>query len=38
MFLVGGGAVTVNKDSTVQVLAEEAQPLDRFDKEVTIVL
>lgn len=34
---VGGGAVTVNKDSTVQILAEEAQPIERFDKQVSIV-
>lgn len=36
-FAVGGGAVTVNKDSTVQILAEEAQPIERFDKQVSIV-
>ncbi|WAR23307.1 ATPD-like protein [Mya arenaria] len=28
---VSSGAITVNSDSTVQLLAEEAHPLDRFD-------
>jgi len=30
--------VTVNPDSTVQLLAEEAHPLERFDKEVSRVI
>ncbi|EDO40593.1 predicted protein [Nematostella vectensis] len=30
-YFVSSGAVTVNADSTVQILAEEAHPLDRFD-------
>ncbi|XP_052774419.1 ATP synthase subunit delta, mitochondrial-like [Mya arenaria] len=30
-FFVSSGAITVNSDSTVQLLAEEAHPLDRFD-------
>ena len=28
------GTVTINADSTVQILAEEAHPLDRFDPQV----
>ena len=28
------GTVTINADSTVQILAEEAHPLDRFDQQV----
>ena len=31
---VSSGSVTVNADSSVQILAEEAHPLDRFDAEV----
>ncbi|XP_020611921.1 ATP synthase subunit delta, mitochondrial-like [Orbicella faveolata] len=27
------GTVTINADSTVQILAEEAHPLDRFDPQ-----
>ena len=34
MVSVSSGAVTVNADCTVQVLAEEAHPLDRFDAQV----
>ncbi|KAH3731204.1 ATP synthase subunit delta, mitochondrial-like [Dreissena polymorpha] len=30
---VSSGAITVNNDSTVQLLAEEAHPLERFDKQ-----
>ncbi|XP_065215207.1 ATP synthase subunit delta, mitochondrial [Planococcus citri] len=29
---VSSGSVTVNEDSSVQILAEEAHPLDSFDK------
>ncbi|KAL4235623.1 ATP synthase subunit delta [Mactra antiquata] len=32
-YFVSSGSVTVNADSTVQILAEEAHPLDRFDNE-----
>ncbi|CAG2189378.1 ATP synthase subunit delta, mitochondrial-like [Mytilus edulis] len=32
-FFVSSGSVTVNKDSSVQVLAEEAHPIDRFDRD-----
>ena len=30
-FLVSSGTITVNADSTAQILAEEAAPLDHFD-------
>lgn len=30
-FIVSSGAVTVNEDSSVQILAEEAAPLSDFD-------
>uniref|UniRef100_T2MGB3 F-ATPase delta subunit n=1 Tax=Hydra vulgaris TaxID=6087 RepID=T2MGB3_HYDVU len=30
-YFVSSGTITVNKDSTAQILAEEASPLDRFD-------
>ncbi|XP_041359149.1 ATP synthase subunit delta, mitochondrial-like [Gigantopelta aegis] len=30
-YFVSSGSVTINDDSSVQVLAEEAHPLDRFD-------
>lgn len=30
-YFVSSGSVTVNSDSSVQILAEEAQPLDRLD-------
>ncbi|XP_060584917.1 ATP synthase subunit delta, mitochondrial-like [Ruditapes philippinarum] len=30
---VSSGTVTVNNDSTVQILAEEAYPLDSFDSK-----
>ncbi|XP_060081517.1 ATP synthase subunit delta, mitochondrial-like [Ylistrum balloti] len=30
-FFVSSGSVTINKDSTVQILAEEAYPLDNLD-------
>jgi len=36
LFSVSSGTVTVNKDSTVQILAEEAHPLDRFDEQVIV--
>jgi len=29
---VSSGSITVNEDSTVHILAEEAHPLDRFDR------
>ncbi|XP_031558373.1 ATP synthase subunit delta, mitochondrial-like [Actinia tenebrosa] len=32
-YFVSSGIVTVNKDSSVQILAEEAHPLDRFDEQ-----
>ena len=32
-FFVSSGSVTVNPDASVQVLAEEAHPLERIDKE-----
>lgn len=35
IFTVSSGSVTVNKDSSVQVLAEEAHPIDRFDRDVS---
>jgi hypothetical protein len=34
VFVVSSGSVTVNPDASVQVLAEEAHPLERIDKEV----
>ena len=34
LFVVSSGSVTVNPDASVQVLAEEAHPLERIDKEV----
>ncbi|KXJ20855.1 ATP synthase subunit delta, mitochondrial [Exaiptasia diaphana] len=33
-YFVSSGTVTVNNDSTVQILAEEAHPLDRFDEQL----
>merc|ERR1711920_251888 len=30
-YFVSSGSVTINDDSSVQVLAEEAHPVDRFD-------
>ncbi|KAK7495011.1 hypothetical protein BaRGS_00013651 [Batillaria attramentaria] len=30
-FFVSSGSITINEDSSVQVLAEEAHPLERFD-------
>ncbi|KAH9496821.1 ATP synthase subunit delta, mitochondrial [Bulinus truncatus] len=30
-YFVSSGSVTINDDSSVQILAEEAHPLDRFD-------
>ena len=30
-FFVSSGSVTINEDSSVQILAEEAHPLDAFD-------
>ena len=36
-FTVSSGSVTVNADSSVQILAEEAHPLERFDAEVSWV-
>merc|ERR1711931_278908 len=30
-FIVSSGTITVNADSSAQILAEEAQPLDHFD-------
>ena len=32
--LASSGSVTINADSSVQVLAEEAYPLDQFDLQV----
>ncbi|XP_069128240.1 ATP synthase subunit delta, mitochondrial-like [Argopecten irradians] len=32
-FFVSSGSVTINKDSTVQILAEEAYPLDSLDAQ-----
>jgi len=32
-FFVSSGALTVNNDSTVSLLAEEAHPLERFDSQ-----
>lgn len=32
---VSSGSVTINDDSSVQVLAEEAHPVDRFDPAVS---
>lgn len=34
-FLVSSGSVTINEDSTVQVLAQVAVPLDRLDPQVS---
>lgn len=34
LYFVSSGSVTVNPDSSVQILAEEAHPLDRFDSHV----
>ena len=34
VFVVSSGSVTVNPDASVQVLAQEAHPLERLDKEV----
>ena len=33
-FAVSGGTVTVNDDSTVQILAEEAVPVENLDRQV----
>ncbi|KAL9950478.1 hypothetical protein ACROYT_G042976 [Oculina patagonica] len=32
-YFASSGTVTINADSTVQILAEEAHPLDRFDHQ-----
>ncbi|OWF34897.1 ATP synthase subunit delta, mitochondrial-like [Mizuhopecten yessoensis] len=32
-FFVSSGSVTINKDSTVQILAEEAYPLENLDSQ-----
>ncbi|KAJ7381986.1 ATP synthase subunit delta, mitochondrial [Desmophyllum pertusum] len=32
-FFASSGTVTINDDATVQILAEEAHPLDRFDAQ-----
>ncbi|XP_068727371.1 ATP synthase subunit delta, mitochondrial-like [Montipora capricornis] len=32
-YFASSGTVTINADSTVQILAEEAHPLDRFDPQ-----
>ena len=32
--LVSSGSVTINADSSVQILAEEAYPLDQLDIQV----
>ena len=34
LYTASSGTVTINADSTVQILAEEAHPLDRFDPQV----
>lgn len=34
LFPASSGTVTINADSTVQILAEEAHPIDRFDPQV----
>lgn len=36
LFAVSSGSVTVNADSSVQLLAEEAVPLDQLDVAVSI--
>ena len=33
---VSSGSVTINDDSSVQILAEEAHPVDRLDAAVSI--
>ena len=35
MSTVSSGSVSINDDSSVQVLAEEAHPLDRLDSSVS---
>lgn len=37
IFTVSSGSVTVNADSSVQLLAEEAFPLDQLDIAVSIM-
>ncbi len=37
VFVVSSGSVTVNADSSVQLLAEEAVPLDQLDVAVSIM-
>lgn len=32
-YFVSSGTITVNNDSSAQILAEEAQPLENFDAE-----
>ena len=32
-YFVSSGTITVNNDSSAQILAEEAQPLDNFDAD-----
>lgn len=34
IIIVSSGSVTINADSSVQILAEEAYPLDQFDLQV----
>ena len=36
LLTASSGTVTINADSTVQILAEDAHPLDRFDPQVCI--
>ena len=35
LFSVSSGSVTINEDSSVQILAEEAARLDELDREVS---
>ena len=35
-YLASSGAVTINADSSVQILAEEAFPVDRLDAQVSL--
>jgi len=35
--VVSSGSVTINEDSSVQILAEEACPVDQLDAQVTFV-
>lgn len=37
VYAVSSGSVTVNADSSVQLLAEEAVPLDQLDISVSIM-